>query len=191
MERRRRVDRDKPPATFPEAAASGTVDCLSQRSAMSRLRISTAIAALCLGLAIPIALTTPAVAGPRIGPNQSFVGIVNGHQANAPVFMACFGPIRPGQTGHPFPNQYVEVRQAPTPVPSGFTGSNANHIFAYFVVPTPVPEGVNLTRYGMKVLIPTTFVLPCAGGGTVNFAPLPTSPTARSASVSVSFIGQP
>lgn len=158
---------------------------------MSRLRTSTAVAALCLGLALPLALTSNADAGTQIGPNQVFVGNVNGRRGHAPVFMACYGPIRPGQTGHPLPNQYVEVRQAPSPVPSGFTGSSANHIFAYFVVPTPIPQGVNLTAYDVRVAIPTRFVLPCAGQGTVNFAPMPTSPTARSAYVSVSFVGQP
>ena len=33
-------------------------------------------------------------------------------------------------------------------------------------------------------------LLPCYGTGTVTFAPYPTSPTARSATVQVTFVGQ-
>jgi hypothetical protein len=160
---------------------------------MSRLRTSAILAALCLCFAGPAALASPAIAGAdtRIGPNQSFFGLVNGHVANATIFMRCFGPIHPGDTGHPSPNQFVEVHPEAGPLPGGFTGSAADHIFAYFVLPTPIPQGVNLKHYGVKVGIPTGFALPCSGQGEMNFAPLPTSPTARSEIISVRFVGQP
>jgi hypothetical protein len=47
------------------------------------------------------AIIDPAV----IGPNQYFSGVVNGHTGHATINMACFGPIRPGQTGHPLAGQ--------------------------------------------------------------------------------------
>lgn len=160
---------------------------------MSRLRTSAMLAALCFCLAGPAALASPAYAGAasRIGPNQPFFGLVNGHVANATIFMRCFGPVRPGETGHPSPNQFVEVNPEAGPLPGGFTGSAANHIFAYFVAPTPIPQGVNLTHYGVKVGIPTRFRLPCSGPGAMSFAPLPTSPSARSETISLTFVGQP
>jgi hypothetical protein len=159
---------------------------------MTRHRLPVTIAAVSLTLAAPAALAGPAVAaGPKVGPNQSFTGLVNGRPANADVMMACFGPVRPGQTGHPLPHQYLEVILTPGPLPGGFTGSKADHIFAQFVVPTPIPEGVNFKRYDVKVAIPTSFVLPCSGPGTVTFTPLPTSPSAQSEKVSVHYVPQP
>jgi hypothetical protein len=160
---------------------------------MSRLRTSATIAALCLCLAGSAARASPAAAGAgaHVGPNQFFFGVINGHLGNAPIFMRCVGPIRPGETGHPMPNQYMEVHPEAGPLPGGYTGSAADHIFAYFVLPTPIPQGVNLTNYEVKIAIPTKFTLPCSGRGTVNFSPQPTSSTARSELMSVTFIGQP
>jgi hypothetical protein len=160
---------------------------------MSRLRRSAMFAAVCLCLTGLAALASPAIASAdnSIGPNQFFFGMINGHVADAPIFMRCVGPIHPGETGHPMPNQSMVVHPEAGPLPGGYTGSAANRIFAYIVLPTPIPQGVNLTHYGVKVGIPTTFTLPCSGRGTVNFSPRPTSPTAQSELLSVTFIGQP
>ncbi len=48
----------------------------------------------------------------KIGPNQYFAASVNGETgiiSPAVIKMACFGPIRPGQMGHPMAGQTVEV----------------------------------------------------------------------------------
>jgi hypothetical protein len=160
---------------------------------MSRLRRPIALAVVCLGLAAPALLVPPAQAAePRIGPNQSFSGLVNGKPASAEIQMACFGPERPGQMGHPFAGQYVEAIFTPGPLPGGFTGSAADRLVADFVLPSAArPEALTITHYIVHVAIPTRFELPCSGSGTVAFIPLPTSPTARSENVSVTYVPQP
>ena len=42
--------------------------------------------------------------------------------------------------------------------------------------------------YFAPAAIPTTWLLPCGGTGTMTFAPEPTSPTARSYSLTVTFL---
>lgn len=39
--------------------------------------------------------------GAPIGPNQFFIGLVNGNHTNALIYMVCPGPSFSGQTGHP------------------------------------------------------------------------------------------
>lgn len=127
-----------------------------------------------------------------VGPNQFFSGVVNGQTGQATIRMACFGPIRPGQTGHPFAGQTVEAVLNPpsSAAVAGFTGTAANAIDVQF--PTPVPTApVVLRAYGVPEAIPTSLELPCGGSGVVAFVPDPTSPTARTATVNVWFVGQP
>jgi hypothetical protein len=90
-----------------------------------------------------------------VGPHQYFSGVVNGHTAQATIRMACFGPIRPGQTGHPFTGQTVEAVLDPVPTARdvGFTGSAADAIDVHF--PTPVPTlPVVLRAYQVPAAIP-------------------------------------
>ncbi|HEV2637618.1 MAG TPA: hypothetical protein VGX23_20870 [Actinocrinis sp.] len=152
-----------------------------------------ALAALALAAALaPSAAfaTTPVQDPLPIGPNQSFVGVVNGKAANAVITMVCPGPITPGETGHPLAGQYVEVETVvPVAAADGFTGSSATHIDANFATPSAasVNPPVVFTSYFVKEAIPTTDVFPCSGSGAVTFVPLPTSTTARSFTVSVAF----
>jgi hypothetical protein len=141
---------------------------------------------------------TPASADPiidpaPIGPNQHFYGEVNDHAGHATIQMGCFGPIYPGQTGHPLAGQTVKVLPAPAPTTSdiGFTGSAAHAIAVRFPTPTAANTPVILRAYAVTAPIPVTLTLPCFGSGTVAFVPDPTSPTAQSATVTVSFVGQP
>jgi hypothetical protein len=137
------------------------------------------------------AATASASPGPLVGPNQLFAGFVNGRHTGATVRMACFGAIRPGQTGHPLAGQTFAV-QLEVDIPGGFTGSSANHIVAFFApVPTTAPNGVVLRRYGVPAPIPTTLTLPCAGRGLAEFAPEPATGRARPDQVPVTFVGQP
>lgn len=127
-----------------------------------------------------------------IMPNQQFVGLINGKAANATINMACFGPIRPGQLGHPFGNQWAEVLNVSGVQPLGYTGSLGTSIVANFPgPPTAVPEQIVFHYYGLQAQIPTSFYLPCSGSAPVVFTPEPTSPTARSFTVNVNFVGQP
>lgn len=153
--------------------------------------VATVIGPVSAGAAIPTQGT--------VGPNQYFGGLVNGHNGvttPAPIRMACFGPIRPGQKGHPMAGQSVEVFRPEVIVirHSGFTGENANRIVASFgpsPSATPVANTVTFKKYGVNKPIPTSLLLPCAGTGTVSFAPLPASPKSHAATVRVSYIGQP
>ncbi|MFG2041644.1 hypothetical protein [Dactylosporangium sp. NPDC048998] len=145
-----------------------------------------------------VAAPVPAFAGPvidpaPIGPNQSFVGLVNDQTANATIRMACFGPVRPGQTGHPMDGQTVKVLPVigPSPAEAGYTGSAANSVLVNFGPASSGSSPIVLQMWAVSAKIPTTLVLPCGGTGTVTFAPSPTSATARSATVQVVFVGQP
>ncbi len=152
----------------------------------------------------------------KVGPNQYFDGLVNGQAglSSTPVVirMACFGPLRPGQTGHPMAGQTVEVRR-PVVIVVGHTGNTGpfgNRIVAFFGPPPPLPVvsgptpgspptatgTVTFMHYGVVKPIPTSLVLPCSGTGNVFFVPMPfTPPTATStpqpAVVPVTYVGQP
>ena len=158
---------------------------------------------LVLGGAIIVAASTGvslawAQGGPGTGPirpHQPFLGFINGSDGinnSVAINMACFGPVRPGQTGHPMAGQSVGVGQ-PEAVAGTFgnTGSRGTSIDAQFGAPTAASTGtVVFHRYG-TVTMSTSLVLPCFGSGTVTFVALPKSPTERSFAVPVSFVGQP
>jgi hypothetical protein len=134
----------------------------------------------------------------RVGPDQYFGALVNGQNgvaAPAPIQMACFGPIRPGQMGHPMAGQTIEVvRPVSTADNLGFTGESANSIVAFFGAPPPTPSARNVAFkvYDVAKKIPTSLVLPCAGSGFVFFVPLPMlPPDSRAATVRVSYLSQP
>jgi hypothetical protein len=139
-----------------------------------------------------VAVASPARAGAvTVGPNQYFVGAVNGQLDRAVVQMACFGPGRPGQFGHPLPGQTVMVRQvAGTTVGVGFTGSAARSVVAFFSPSASADPTATFTSYGVPQEIPTAVLLPCSGAGTVLFFARPGSGTARSTAVQVVFVGQ-
>jgi hypothetical protein len=150
------------------------------------LRIPTGMA-LALGVLLGSTVTgTLAGANPGspIGSGQTFVGLVNGKQPTATVMVLCAGP---SVTGHPLGHQTVAVSRAPAAATgAGFTGSRARSVVAGFGGPATNPS-VTLRSYGTRP-IPTSLVLPCAGEGKVVFSPRPTSKTARSTSVTVTYL---
>jgi hypothetical protein len=140
--------------------------------------------------------------GGRIKPHQVYSATVNGRSnADGPVVieMACFGAIRPGQTGHPMRGQTLAVEGPNVVVGTpGNTGANGTEIGAFFGAPPPAIEpGTGATggpvyfrRYGRQ-LIPVAEVLPCGGSGQVTFVPLPLQPGAGDVVVPVTYVGQP
>lgn len=142
-------------------------------------------AAVCLmtvGLCGGVAGATPT--GDKIGPHQAFTAAVNGQSGvSQPVVirMACGGPVKPGQTGHPVAGQTVSVLRATTVSnPVGDTGADSHQIGAFFGAPppsatSPAAGNLNFQRYGTKTL-PVSDLLPCSGSGQVYFVPLPTVP---------------
>ncbi|MCT9928791.1 hypothetical protein N5079_01015 [Planotetraspora sp. A-T 1434] len=151
-------------------------------------------------LAVAAVLTStsaPAFAGvidpAPIGPNQYFYGLVNGQAGQSVIKMACFGPVTPGQTGHPLAGQTVEVRPVPSPstVDVGYTGSAATAVGVSLGNSASAVTPIVLRYYGVAAAIPTSLNLPCYGSGVVEFVPAPPSSTSRPAAVKVNFVGQP
>lgn len=158
---------------------------------MSGARLATV--ALVLLVVTPVsAVATP---GGAVGHRQAFAGRVNGSFDDATIAIACFGPVTPGETGHPMAGQTLEVLSPLPPIAVGTihpgkTGSAATTIVAML-------RGVHrvvlarFTNYSQIKSIPTSSELPCAGSGVVRFVPRPWSATANVAWVTVSFVGQP
>lgn len=144
------------------------------------------------GILIGVALTTAPAASADvivpIGPNQVFQGLVNGVHDNAQITMICPGPVVPGQTGHPASGQTISVSQVPsTTTPNGYTGSAATSIFASFSTSSST-AGFRFAAYNAPQQIPTSIYLPCSGSAPLTFAPEPTSDTARSDVIEVTFV---
>lgn len=162
------------------------------RSKHHRSRTYAACAALTLAAgALGLSTAGSAAAAPvPVAPHQAFVGQVNGQTQGAVITVGCFGPVFPGETGHPVSGQSVSASLAvssPTPIVGGYTGEAAHSIRVGFGVST-VSTVVSLSAYDVKVPIPTALNLPCYGTGQVAFVPEPTSATARTAFVSVTYV---
>ena len=164
---------------------------------MRNLRRSAAV--LGLTLVTCTAMGLPAAQAGPVGPKQYFTGVINGKDGNTviPIVirMACFGPILPGETGHPMAGQTLAVHQLFPPTPTGslgYTGNDAE-IGVFFGAPPPAAATSTpvFTHYDRTKPLPTSLTLPCAGTGTVFFAPIPVIPPSRSATVPVRFVGQP
>lgn len=152
-----------------------------------------AAAAVALGAALvpSVAAASAPVQDPVvITPNTSFVGLVNSATADPVITVVCPGPITANSVGHPTSGQTAEVRSVlpPTTQPAGYTGSLGHQIAAGFTSATSAAQGIVFTSYFAPAKIPTTWLLPCGGTGTMTFVPQPTSPTARSFSLTVTFV---
>ncbi|WP_182877110.1 hypothetical protein [Microbispora sp. H10670] len=161
------------------------------RTTAARL-VPLAAAALVAATALP---ASAGVVDPApVRPHQYFYGFVNGETGHATIKMACFGPVYPGQTGHPFAGQTVEVRPvaiSSSAASAGYTGSGGTTIAVDLGDPSTISRALTLGYYGVKAEIPVTATLPCYGTGKVTFTPVPTSWTARTATVVVDYVGQP
>jgi hypothetical protein len=170
-------------------------------TSMLSLRRSSAILGLTVAAVTAMGLqAAPAQAIP-VGPKQYFTGVINGKPGNTTtpitIKMACFGPIHPGQTGHPMGGQTLAVHQLFPPAPGslGYTGTDSK-IGVFFTAPPPAAAQANattpvFTRYDRPQPLPTSLTLPCAGTGTVWFTPIPVVPPSRAATVPVRYVGQP
>jgi hypothetical protein len=153
---------------------------------VSRIR-SSALATAALAVACIAPLATAAAAGglSGIGPNQAFIGLVNGKHDHATIEVICPGPTN---TGHPAPGQTLAVHGGVDDLP-GFTGSRAHQIVA--TLPTAAGAlSVAFSRYDTPAPIPMSVVLPCGGTSKVVFSPVPTSHSAISDSVVVTFFSR-
>jgi hypothetical protein len=163
---------------------------LSQRFAAA---IMSGLIAAALGL--PFAATASAAARQQdpvpIGPNENFRGFINNHPpGKAVITVICPGPVN---TGHPAAGQKIEVKTAqPTSTfDLGFTGSAGKKITAALAPSATTTILVSFTSFFVPKNIPTSITVPCSGTGKVVFRPSPTSPTARSAVLPVTFMAGP
>ena len=151
--------------------------------------VGAAVGALgiCPGVAAALQAPVP------IGPNQPFVGFVNGSSANAFIRVGCVGPTRPGQTGHPLAGQSMEVRFS-NATGAGFTGT-AHSVTATITYPAPATSQpttlASFSNYFVPTPISTQARLPCTGRGTVAVTPMGNSPSARPWDMTVNFVAQP
>jgi hypothetical protein len=132
-----------------------------------------------------IGLPGPALASTPIGPNQSFVGLVNGRHTDAVVQVVCAGPIWPGRTGAGVGGQKVSVSPSPALAGPGFTGRAGRRVVVRFG-DDPSKLAV-VTSYDTPTPLPSGIQLPCFGTGVVRFTPRPTSPTAHDDTVRVTY----
>ena len=138
--------------------------------------------------------------GGRVRPNQVFGALVNGQNGMAApvaIQMACFGPVKPGETGHPMAGQTVRVFQPEAIYGTwGNTGAHGHEIGAFFGPPPPAASapagGPVIFLHYVTLKIPTSEILPCDGTGRVYFIPLPMSPKSeKDFVVPVNYVGQP
>jgi hypothetical protein len=175
---------------FTRARKRGTVSSKLRRWAAPLSLAATAVL---------LSAATPAMAGPGvvvdpgpIGPNQAFIGLVNGLSGQSRIAVTCDGPIDVVPTGHPVAGQTFKVSSVvtgSTEIP-GFTGSDAKSIFAGLGPSAATTPAALFTFYEVSAPIPTTLVVPCSGTGAVVFTPNRTSATARSAAVKVTFVSK-
>jgi hypothetical protein len=168
--------------------------------AVTACAVAAVAVAPAVASASPLA-AAPGAAGPvqdpiPIEPNGFFSGYINGHPpGQAIIYTGCFGPGTPGETGHPLAGQTIEVKPANaagSAVDVGYTGSAAHSIVAT-LGPSAASNSIlaDFTSYYVIDYLPTTITVPCSGTGVVTFTPLPTSPTASSANLGVTFVPQP
>lgn len=159
-----------------------------------RLRSPGTVAALAvLAGALGLSSTGAAALSPLpVGPGQTFVGQVNGVTIGAVIKVACFGPVTPTSTGHPLSGQQVSAQLIASTTPAsaivGYTGTSADRDVVGFGNAVSVSPATVIKAYGLPVVIPQSLNLPCFGTGTVSFVPAPTSATAQTATVEVTFV---
>jgi hypothetical protein len=154
---------------------------------LRRWSIPLGVTAALLAGAAPAAAAD--VADP-IGPNQFYVGQVNGLSEAARIAVVCDRPADPGSIAHPVAGQTVTVLPVSGPIDreAGFTGSAGKVIGVGLAGSDTVAPPVVLRLYTEVAKIPTSLVTPCGGTGTMMFAASPASSTARTASVKVTFV---
>lgn len=147
-------------------------------------------------LAVLPAAASADVIGPLVGPKQYFTGSVAGVASSgaadggAIIGVNCAGPA---STGSPLAGQSVQVKLLvpPTSAIVGYTGTAATSIEANLiwtngevVFVTPL---ANFKQYATALQIPTNIKVPCSGTGEVSFDPQPSSSSAVSYVVPVTF----
>lgn len=138
---------------------------------MHRPRLRTLTAAGLAAIVVLMLSAGAASAQTPIGPNQHFIGLVNGSRARPVVETVCPGPARAGRTGPVAGGQTMSVARVAHA--RGFTGP-LSQIYAWFVPRAgKMPTTLTFATYGTPQDIPTTVQVPCDGRGRVEFSSCP------------------
>ena len=136
-----------------------------------RLRIALSIFGIALaGLGPAVG---SAAAQQPIGPNQHFIGLVNGSNNDPEVRVVCGGPVSPGRTGQVAGGQSMSVAHVASG--GGYTGP-VSQVYAWFVPSSSSsarPTQLKFIEYGVSQSIPTSIQVPCYGNGHVEFSSCP------------------
>ena len=154
-------------------------------------RLAVALATTVLSVAGFSSAASAAPAEPPIiavGPQQYFVGQVNGLSSGATIKVICAGPAA---TGYPADGQTIGVALVTPPFPGpisalGYTGDAATSITATQTASASAAPIATFTWYANQTLS-TKLQLPCSGTGTITFAPAPDK-GGRAAMVTVQFV---
>jgi hypothetical protein len=126
--------------------------------------LSIASATLSVGAAGALAQTP-------IGPDQHFVGLVNGSKAPVTVDTVCPGPVGKGHQGPVAGGQTMSVAEVSRS--RGFTGPFSD-VYSWFVPRhDETPVELTFSAYGDPQMIPSTVRVPCSGTGRAEFSSCP------------------
>jgi hypothetical protein len=148
-------------------------------------------------LALTLAIAPAASAGTLqvhdpvpITPNVYFEGVINNHPpGSAVIAVACAAG---STTGKPVKHQTIEAESIPPPTSTspdvGYTGSKGKSVNASLALTPATGAIAHFTSFFAPKFIPTSITVPCSGAGAVDFVPAPTSKTAKTAVLSVTFV---
>lgn len=148
-------------------------------------RLPVVVSALA-AVALAIIPGTASAATP-IGPNQIFIGEVNGSSAPVNFDVLCAGAAN---IGHAV-DDTVGVVKLQDPIPGFGRTGNASSISAELIYSrgsvTVVEPVTAFTTYS-TVAVPSTITAPCSGAGTMVFTPVDGGSGSTPAAVSVTFV---
>jgi hypothetical protein len=161
------------------------------RARLTRFLLPPAALALSLAVVPAAAAGTLQVHDPvPITPNVYFQGVINNHPPGA----ATIAVVCPAgsTTGKPAKHQTIEVESIPPPTSTspdvGYTGSKGKRIYGAFAPVSTTVVIAKFTSFFVVKAFPTNITVPCSGSGQVDFVPLPSSKTAKTAVLSVTFV---
>ena len=115
--------------------------------------------------------TATSLAQTSIGPDQHFIGLVNGSNAPVTVYTVCAGPLWPGRRGPVAGGQTMAAAEV---LRGGGDTGPFSQIYSWFVPRHHhTPTALTFTTYGTPQTIPSSIRVPCDGSGKVEFSPCP------------------
>ena len=144
------------------------------------------IAGALAAVALAVGPGTASAATP-IGPNQIFIGEVNGSAASVNFTVVCPGAA---STGHAF-DDTVGIVKLQDPIPGFGRTGNARSIsvdLLYTIGTVSVFEPITTFTTYTTSAVAATVTAPCSGTGTMVFTPVDGGSGATSSSVPVTFV---